>query len=259
MNGGETERDSEGPRDSGGQTTVVRQQQGMIGAQSPPSTQQIPPTVGLTAFALNVFFSTPRKRVSCDFVGAALRGVRDTQVVKESFRRNSRRRRVLSGYNSAIYYGEGLPVWNLFEQRSHPFKFILDQEGHHFREMNLLFFPVGETRNTLTFDQRNSLIHHAMKHCRRVADSGHRLTGVVEGLDQRNGNRIVDQIPHRTMPADVKDGVEVLRPHVSKLRSICEHPLCRRVMLEPRHGRGLILRKIALRIDRWLSTFGRCQ
>src|SRR5580698_9824633 len=61
------------------------------------------------------------------------------------------------------------------------------------------------------------------------------------------------------MPADVEYRVVIFRSHIGQPEGLGKMLLRGLILLEPRHGRRLTFRKIALRIDRWLSTFWRSQ
>ncbi len=92
-----------------------------------------------------------------------------------------------------------------------------------------------------------------------MADQCNSFAGIVEGFDQSDRRRTLRQIPHGTVPAHIKHSVEVFRFHIRELNRARESSLRRRVLFEPRHRCGLILRQVALRIDGWLSPFGRSE
>src|SRR5271166_2427723 len=92
-----------------------------------------------------------------------------------------------------------------------------------------------------------------------MTDSSHGLAGVVERLDQRDGIGVIDDIPHWAVASHVKYGVEILRLHVGKLDRLRKAVLCFLILLKPRHRRSLLLRQVALWIDRGLSSFRRSQ
>src|SRR5580700_4682060 len=85
------------------------------------------------------------------------------------------------------------------------------------------------------------------------------LAGIIESLQQRDRRRALREIPHRAVPTGIENGIEVFRLHVRELHRVSESLLRRRVLLEPRHRRGLIFRQIAFRIEWRLPTFRRGQ
>src|ERR1700722_3880151 len=88
-----------------------------------------------------------------------------------------------------------------------------------------------------------------------MTDQGHRLAGIVEGLDQSDGVGAFSEVPHGAVTAYVEYGVEVFRLHIGKPDRLRKRLLRRLVLLEPRHRGGLILWQIALWIDRGLPAF----
>src|SRR6478672_6966308 len=74
--------------------------------------------------------------------------------------RSFRGGRVLTGDQAAIDDRQTLPVVDLFKVATQPFEFVLDEEWDDIRQVNRLFFRVGEPSHPLAFDDGSALGLH---------------------------------------------------------------------------------------------------
>ena len=168
-----------------------------------------------------------------------------------------RGRRILSGKKAAIHDRKRLPIGALLEDGSEAHQLILDKKRDDMSEVHLFLFTIGKTRNAFSFHQRRTLVGHVTKHAGRMADQRDRLAGVVEGLEQSDGNRALCEVPHRTVPAHIEHRVVILRFNVGQFHCLGKCFLRRWVLLKPSHGGSLTFWQIALRVDGWLPTIWR--
>src|SRR3712207_7135645 len=73
---------------------------------------------------------------------------------------------------------------------------------------------------------------------RGVTDRSHRLVGLHERLDQRDGGRVVGQVPHRAVASGVEHGVRS-EEHTSELQSR-QYLVCR-LLLEKKKKTIILL------------------
>ena len=86
-----------------------------------------------------------------------------------------------------------------FRKAPDSLQFVFNQERHDVGQACGGFFATRKTGYTFAFDEKPGLIPYAMEDRRRMTDSTHRLAGVVERLDRRDGVGIIDDIPHGTV------------------------------------------------------------
>src|ERR1700722_807407 len=88
-----------------------------------------------------------------------------------------------------------------------------------------------------------------------MADQGNWLAGIVECLEKSDGDRVLSEVPHRTMPARIKHCVKISCLHIRKLQSVCKSFQRLLIFLEPHLRRSLIFRHVAFWIDWRLPAF----
>src|SRR3974390_3023759 len=97
---------------------------------------------------------------------------------------------------------------------------VFNKERHYMGQIDRGLFAIGKGGYAFPIDEGHAMIKHAMEDSRRITDSGHGLAAVVEGLDQRDGIGVIDEID-RGLPRKIW----------------CRNPpiscLCCRIPLEP--------------------------
>src|SRR4051812_6234477 len=100
-----------------------------------------------------------------------------------------------------------------------------------------------------------SLVCDMTENAWSVAHKRHEFAGVVKGLNQCNRILAFCYVPHGAMSARVENCVEVSRFGIGKQRGASECLLRVLINFESFHGRCLILRQVAFRINRRLAAF----
>lgn len=92
-------------------------------------------------------------------------------------------------------------------------------------KLNSFFLAIGETRHPLTFYQRRAFVDGLVEDCGGMTNRGNWLARIIEGFDQSDRDGIVDEVPHRTVPADIENRVVVLCFYVGYL-IVCDSAFC---------------------------------
>src|SRR5262249_2369134 len=167
--------------------------------------------------------------------------------------------RVLASNQPHVGYDEGHPVRSLFIEPTEALQRILHEERHDLGEVDRFLLAIGEARHPLTLHDGLPLELDTMEHAGRMADGSDRFAGTVEGLDEGDGTRILSQVPHRAVAAGIEDRVVSRGFDVAEPRGVGQHRLGCGILLETPRQFGLALRRVADRVERWLSPFGRSE
>ena len=97
-----------------------------------------------------------------------------------------RGRWILTCNEMPIHDAERFPVANLFENRPETQQLIFNEEGHDVRELDVFFLAVGETGDTLAFNQGRAFVSDVAENPGSVAYEGYEFAGAVEGLNERD-------------------------------------------------------------------------
>ena len=86
---------------------------------------------------------------------------------------------------------------------------IFNQKRHHIGQARRSLFGIGEPGNIAARDQWLAIRGLGVaKDCGRMADGGDRFAATGEMLDQVDADRVLCQIPQRSMAARLEHGIE---------------------------------------------------
>src|SRR5277367_571024 len=141
---------------------------------------------------------------------------------------------VLSRDQQTVGDDVNLPVGLLREDGAQFQHLVFDKKRHYFGETDSFLLAVGEAGNFLALNQKLAVwrldVTEGAGGMTHYAD---RLTCGKERLDQLDGVLVVGEIPHRTVAARIKDGVEVFLPDALEANGLVELSFRGRVLLEP--------------------------
>src|SRR5277367_2828054 len=92
-----------------------------------------------------------------------------------------------------------------------------------------------------------------------MADNRDRFTSGKEGFNQFDRVGVFRQIPHRSMSAGIKDGVEIFLPDAVEANGLAELCFRGRVLFKPDCNVRTKLRLVALGVERRTAAFRRCE
>lgn len=162
---------------------------------------------------------------------------------------------ILAGHQIAVDFDVRLPGIALAEESAFIAQHVLDHERHDLRQLDPVFLPIGEPRDSFALDQGKAIRTFGMKQDRRtVTDTADGFFSGEKRLDYGNGIVIFRQIPERPVPAGIKYRIELFRIDRFQTKGVGEQLLGIGIFLKSSRRLCLCLRFLAFRVDRRLAA-----